>query len=178
MSNRFYTLCVVVLLLGAICATGCARAARDTTGFAIEKNITVAAPFEQTWQTVKAVLREKKLEIYTRDKRGTFVAFTDMHRGFGFLQPSRTKYSIELGEVSANETAIYIGAVKQVYGVTMLTYPDWHDRKLKNDAGAQELLTAIQDRIAKPAEAPAAASAPETAPAPAAATEAKDAAKS
>jgi len=67
---------VVILAAGA----GCARAARDTTGFARENSTIVDAPFKEAWQAVKGVLREQKLDIYTRDKRGTFVAYSKMHR--------------------------------------------------------------------------------------------------
>ena len=64
--NFLYFSILVVLVAGA----GCARAARDTTGFALNDSALVEAPFEETWQATKAVLREMDLEIYTRDKRG------------------------------------------------------------------------------------------------------------
>ncbi len=141
-----------ILILGAlvVCVAalgGCARAARDTTGFAIDNRITVDASFEDAWQTVKAVLREQDLDIYTRDKRGTFVAFSDMRRKYLILTPTRTKYTIQLDALSQEETTIHIEAVRQVYGVTLLTYPDWHDRKLTNAEGSQALLDAIQAKL-------------------------------
>ncbi|MBI2435142.1 MAG: hypothetical protein HYV26_19975 [Candidatus Hydrogenedentes bacterium] len=139
------TLLAGLVILSLLPLGGCARAARDTTGFSQEQNITVSAPFEQTWQTVKAVLREKGLELYTRDKRGVFVAYTPMKRRL--FQPKRVKYTIELAEVSSNETGVYVEMVNQVYGVTLLTYPGWHDRPAADTTGASEILSAVQARI-------------------------------
>ena len=47
------------LLLVVVALTGCARTARNTEGFAITDTATVDAPFMDTWQSVKEVLREK-----------------------------------------------------------------------------------------------------------------------
>jgi hypothetical protein len=134
-------------MLAALGATGCARAARDTTGFAVQKETTVKAPFEQTWQTVKSVLRDQGYNIYTRDKRGSFVAYTDMHR-FLLVQPRRIKYTVEVKPVDADQTSISVQAVRQVYGVTLLTYPDWHDRKMKDESAPAKLVEAVQAKIA------------------------------
>jgi hypothetical protein len=125
---------------------GCARAARDTTGFAQAGSASVAAPHEQTWQVVKTVLREQEYEIYTRDKRGTFVAYTPMKRRF--FQPHRVKYTIQLTEASSNETHVDIETMNQVYGVTLLTYPGWHDRQTGDSSGADRILQAVQSKIA------------------------------
>src|SRR5688500_4151028 len=84
---------------------GCARAARDTTGFAIETRGTVNASFEDTWNGVKGALREQGLAIYTRDKRGVFVAYSK-HKRSPLLQPHRVKYTIELGSVTDAQTDV------------------------------------------------------------------------
>lgn len=143
--RNILTFGALVVLLAA--AGGCARAARDTTGFAIENRLTVEAPFEEAWQAVKRVLREQELDIYTRDKRGTFVAFSDMNRKYLILTPTRTKYTIQLAALSEEETTIHVEAVRQVYGVTLLTYPDWHDRKLADDTAVLALLNAIEQQL-------------------------------
>lgn len=135
----------LVLILAA--GAGCARAARDTTGFARENSIIVDAPFKEAWQAVKGVLREQKLDIYTRDKRGTFVAYSKMHRRWRIFQPHRMKFTIEIASITPNETKIYIETVKQVYGVTLLTYPDWHDRKTTDDRMARAILDAVQAKV-------------------------------
>lgn len=150
------------LCCGAVLASGllggCARAARDTSGFAMTNSATVPAGFEDTWQAVKHVLREADYELYTRDKRGTFVAFTKEKRRL--LQPQRVKYTINLSVVAEKETKVDIEAVKQIYGVTLLTYPDWHDRKLSEDAGVQAILEALQAKIASPELTPVVEAAP------------------
>lgn len=133
------------LVVLAFLPLGCVHAARDTTGFAQNNELTVEAPFDQTWQTVKAVLREKELDIYTRDKRGTFVAYTPEKRRF--LQPNRFKYTFDLEAISDTETRIALDTRKQSYGVTLLTYPGWHDRKTAEAPESQALLDAIQARI-------------------------------
>lgn len=135
---------------------GCAKAKLDTTGFTMNGSATVDAGFEDAWQAVKAVLREGGYDLYTRDKRGTFVAYTKEKRRL--LQPQRVKYTINLSPVSDAQTQVEIEAVKQVYGVTLLTYPDWHDRKLDEDAGVQSILESLQAKVS----APATDAAPET----------------
>ena len=144
---RFYRVVFAVLALAALSVTGCARAARDTTGFAVHKEATVKAPFEQAWQATKSVLRDQGYNIYTRDKRGTFVAYTDMHR-FLLVQPRRIKYNVEVKPVDKEQTSISVEAVRQVYGVTLLTYPDWHDRKLTDESAAAKLVEAVEAKIA------------------------------
>jgi hypothetical protein len=142
-------LVLLPVLAGLAMIPGCARAARDTAGFAIENTLTVEKPFEEAWQIVKSVLREEELELYTRDKRGTFVAYSKMRRNL-LLQPHRVKYTIEIGPLSEEETSIYIQTVRQVYGVTLLTYPGWHDRKTEGATRTQEIIAAIEAKAAAP----------------------------
>jgi hypothetical protein len=142
-----WSLLVLLAVLAAL--GGCARAARDTTGFSITDTATVNAPFSDAWQMAKAVLREKGYDLYTRDKRGVFVAFTGQHHSL--LRLNRTKYTVSLHPASDSATEVTIESVRQVYGTTLLTYPGWHDRKATRHEEAQELLKAIQ---AKAGEAP------------------------
>ncbi len=143
----FRNVIVALLCITAFC--GCARTLRDTRGFAMENSITVDAPFKDAWQIVKGVLRAQDLDLYTRDKRGTFVAFSKTWKHFSFLQRHRMKYTIELAPVSEEETRIYIETIRQVYGVTLLTYPDWHDRKATNNAEAVKILKAVEEKAAE-----------------------------
>ncbi|MBX3175857.1 MAG: hypothetical protein KF886_00710 [Candidatus Hydrogenedentes bacterium] len=142
--NRSKFLCGSVLLVIATLPLGCAHAARDTTGFALNHAVVVDAPFDATWQSVKDVLREKELDIYTRDKRGHFIALTPERRRL--LQPNRYKYTIDLEAVSDNSTRVALDTRKQTYGVTLLTYPGWHDRKTEETGEPEALLEAIQAR--------------------------------
>ena len=141
----------VLLALVPLMMFGCARAAKDTTGFALDDAASVPADFEQTWQAVKSVLRDRGLDIYTRDTRGLFVAYSKMKRRI--FVPARIKYTIELGEVSDTETAVNIETLKEVYGVTLLTYPDWHARRATDHTEAQAILEAVKAKIAAPEEA-------------------------
>jgi hypothetical protein len=137
-----------MLVLATLAPLGCVHAPRDTTGFALNHEVVVNASFDQTWQTVKDILREHELDIYTRDKRGRFVAYTPEKRRL--LQPNRYQYTFQLEAISENETHIALDTRKQAYGVTLLTYPGWHDRKTTESPDSQALLDAIQARISAP----------------------------
>lgn len=138
----------VWILVAALCLTvGCARTQLDTAGFESVDSATVSAGFEETWQATKAVLREMKLEVYTRDKRGEFVALSQMQRRYRVLTPQRAMLTIRIEEVSAESTAVTVETVQQVYGVTPLTYPDWHERGTPDNALAVAILDALRNRI-------------------------------
>lgn len=135
----------LTLLLVAAVAAGCARAARDTSGFAMIDKATVSAPLMDTWQAAKAVLREQAMDIYTRDKRGVLVAYAPMRRSL--LVPNRVQFTITMAESSPTSTEITVESVKQVYGVTLLTYPAWHDRKTTDNQQALAILEAVQAKL-------------------------------
>ena len=136
---------LLALCLGAALLGGCARAALDTSGFALNDTTTVAASFEDTWQAVKSVLRERELVIDTRDKRGRFVAFDQ--KKSSLFRNSRTRYTIELGHISESETAVNIETLREIYGTTLLTSPDWHARPAKDDAEAKAILDALVAKL-------------------------------
>lgn len=138
---------LVSLFLCAVALGGCARAARSTEGFAMTDSVTVSAPLEETWQATKEVLRERELDLYTRDKRGRFVAYSEMNRQLRIFTPKRVQYTITLDESAPGSTEVTIETMRQVYGVTLLTYPDWHDRKTEDNSEALAILEAIQQRL-------------------------------
>ena len=131
------------ILAAMVSGMGCARAARDTTGFAMQDSAIVEAPFEEAWQTTKAVLREMELDVHTRDKRGRFVAYSGMTRRRLFV-PNRVQYTVVLEPASPDTTKVVIETMKQVYGVTLLTYPDWHDRKTQDNSTALEIIERLE----------------------------------
>lgn len=135
----------IAMLLAPALLAGCATAARDTTGFSLTHSATVPVSMMDAWQVTKAVLREHDLEIYTRDKRGRFEAYSQSGRRMMSLQ--RVRHNIELVEHSPGETTVYIDTVRQVYGVTLTTYPDWHDRMTTDDRQALAILDEIQAKI-------------------------------
>jgi hypothetical protein len=142
----FSVICACVLLAAAV--SGCATAKRDTTGFAMRDSVTVDQPFTEAWQTTKRVLRDSDLFLYTRDKRGTLVAYTEMKRDMLIFTPHRTQFTFTIEEVGATRTRIDVETIDQVYGVSMLTYPDWHDRKTSKNEKALDILARIQERVA------------------------------
>ena len=145
---KYAWLSLGLLMCGAMLSGGCARAARDTTGFAMEDTAIVEAPFDDAWQMAKAVLREQKYDIYTRDLRGTFVAYTPMHRGIFNPKPTRTKFTFVFEDLNNNTTQVHATTVDQVYGVTLLTYPGWHDRKTTDNGKTLAIVEAIQAKAA------------------------------
>jgi hypothetical protein len=118
------------------------RAARNTEGFATTGTVTVNKSLPDAWQAVKEVLRDKGLDLYTRDKRGVFIAFSPMKRNL-FLVPTRIKYTVALESLSDSSTKVTVDAVRQVYGVTLLTYPNWHDRKTTDGTLKDDILSAL-----------------------------------
>lgn len=136
---------VAAVLVAAAALAGCVRAARDTQGFAVLDTGTANASFDATWQAAKGVLRERGLELYTRDKRGVFVAYTkSKHQS---LAHKRMEYTVTLEAVSDTETKVSIESVRQAYGVTLLTYPGWRDRKTTDHKDAPAILEAIQAKV-------------------------------
>lgn len=133
---------LLISLALTLALAGCAKAARNTEGFAITNTATVNKPMPEAWQLAKEVLREQEFDIYTRDTRGVFVAFSKMKRTL-FLVPHRVKYTIAMEAVSDNATKVTVETVKQVFGVTLLTYPGWHDRKATDDSVAAAFLSAL-----------------------------------
>ncbi|MCP4644171.1 MAG: hypothetical protein GY851_27260 [bacterium] len=134
-------------LLVVVLGGGCARAALDTAGFQMVDDATFKAPMEDTWQAAKSVLREMDLELYTRDKRGRFVAYTPMKRKYVVLTPQRNQLNVTLEAVGSETTKVSVETMRQVYGVTLLTYPDWHDRKTTDNRMAQEFLAALKTKM-------------------------------
>jgi hypothetical protein len=144
--------CLVMALLPVLAVVlmgGCARAARDTSGFALENTAELEMPFDEAWQLVKSVLREQELELYTRDKRGSFTAYTKKKRALGVFRPNRTQYTVDLAKITDDSTFVRVETIRQVYGVTLLTYPDWHDRKGTDASGAEAMLQEILARAKK-----------------------------
>jgi hypothetical protein len=141
-------LVLLCLTLPVATLLGCARAAENTTGFTLEERIEIDAAFEPTWQAVKGALREMELDIYTRDKRGVFVAHAYRDRQwFNWFTPERIEFSVQVRPLTSERTAITVEAVRQVYGVTLMTYPDWHDRPLEQDERIAELLARVRSRL-------------------------------
>lgn len=131
----------ISLLFMLMLDAGCARAARDTSGFAVIDTIDVNAPTEQVWLATRDTLREMDFDIYTRDKKGLFVAYAGEKRRW--MVPYRTKHTLVIEPLTAISTRITAETVDQVYGVTLLTHPGWHDRKTTDNSRTLEVLQAV-----------------------------------
>jgi hypothetical protein len=136
-----------VLLFLSVAGLGCARAARDTTGYSIENSATVDAPFQETWLAAKEVLRDLDLQLYTRDKRGRFVAYSEMQRQLRLFTPHRTQLTVVLDPVGPDRTQVDVESLHQVYGSTLLTHPDWHARPTEDNDIALAILEGIQAEV-------------------------------
>jgi len=145
---RLAVLTVVAIGISAL-ANGCASAKRDTAGFAQEQAVTVDASFDETWVAVKDTFLKQDYELYTRDKRGFFEAFSKTKRVLKAFAPRRVKYTVELTPIADDQTRVFISAVKQSYGVTLLTYPGWHERKTTGDVGVDAILAAVGETVAR-----------------------------
>ena len=152
-------LLTMTLALAVAGLSGCATAKKDTTGFAIQQEVVLEQPYAEAWQHVKRTLLANDYEVYTRDKRGTFVAYKGGKSFLGVLNSPREKYTVDLEPVTNSQTKVSVEAVKQVYGVSLTTYPDWHDRKTMKDENVSELLAALSgtplEETAPAEEAPA-----------------------
>jgi hypothetical protein len=135
-----------LVVLVCVVVVGCARAARDTTGFEVVETATVDASLLDAWQAGKAVLREQGLNLYTRDTRGILVAYTEVERRLR-VEPRRIRYTLTFEALSDTATEVRVEKVRQVYGVTVLTYPGWHDRQTTDSSDAAEILSAIQSKL-------------------------------
>jgi hypothetical protein len=175
MRRILFTICTLTAAAGAL--GGCATAAKDTTGFATQREIVVAKPFTETWVATKDVLVASELLVYTRDKRGTFEAFDGPTNPIPYIRNRRMKYTIDLIAESNTTTRVQLQATRQVYGSSLTTYPDWHDRKTDDAERLDEIAAAIEakalgleampamDAEAEAPEAPAESAAPAEAPA-------------
>ncbi len=140
MCCRFLRVFVPVTILAVV--AGC-QSTPDPSAPPPTVSAVVEKDFESAWAGTRDVLLERGLQIYTRDKRGLFVAFTPTKRVM-IVSPRRTKLTISLEPVSPQTTRVSVETIKQHYRVTLLTYPDWRDVQKGTDPGkGQELLDAI-----------------------------------
>lgn len=137
-----------IALAALLAAAGCATIHKDTTGFAKRDSLIVGEGLEPTWFAVKTVLREHKYDIYTRDTNGAFVAYSPERRRW--LNPNRTQFTIEIEEIAENQSRVTIATLDQEYGVTLLTYPAWHNQPTGENTRALQLLEAIHDKVGPP----------------------------
>jgi hypothetical protein len=129
-------------LLFVVAASGC-QSTPATVEAPPHVSANVPAEFETAWESTRAVLLQRGFQIYVRDKRGIFVAYTPTKRKLVFF-PERTKLTVTLRSSSAAETTVAVETIRQHYRVTLLTYPDWRDVPgTADEAAGQAVLDAI-----------------------------------
>lgn len=85
----------------------------------------VPQAFEAVWQATRTTLKEQDLEIYTRDKRGLFVAHTKKKGTFSI--PNRERITVALERVTAASTRVTVEAVRERYRMPLLRHPGWKE---------------------------------------------------
>ena len=123
--------CAVSLCLVVVCGlvvVGCksTRGDEGATPIVTVDSLMVGAGFEEVWQETRRALLEQGYEVYTRDTRGLFVAYTKVKRRL-LLFPHRMQVSVTLERVSTDSTRVSVETIHQKYRVSLLTYPDWRD---------------------------------------------------
>lgn len=138
-------ICFALICLGF--AAGCKSAPEIVAAPPAVSSTVIAGSFEDVWQITRQTLLDQKYEIYTRDTRGLFVAYTKVKRHLLFF-PRRTQFTITLESVSPDATRVGVETIQQRYRVTLLTYPDWRDhREPAEVAAAEAILNAIERAV-------------------------------
>ena len=132
-------------LIGILLVAGCSTAPPVDEALGAVDSVVVQASLEEAWQAVKGVLRDQEYLIYTRDKRGLFVAYTNMKRRR--LTPRRQQITVTLHAQTRVSTEVTVEMVQQTYGVSLLTYPGWHDLKTDDHSMGQLILAAVAERL-------------------------------
>jgi hypothetical protein len=110
----------------------------------------VGGEFRQVRDVVRDVLRESPVEIYTRDKRGVFVAYANVRRAF--LTPRRLRLVVTLERVSESSTRVSVQTFPEAYTVQLLTYPAWRPAAFGDDSRAREIVSSIEKRVGEAGE--------------------------
>ncbi len=109
----------------ALCA-GCAKSPPKALPDVPVDSIVLAVEFDDVWQATKTALKEQGYEIYTRDKRGMFVAYTKKKRTFSI--PNRARITVLLERVTTSSTRVSVEAVQERYRMPILRYSGWNEQ--------------------------------------------------
>lgn len=138
------------LLLAALGA-GCASTPPAQPAEVPLESTVLQAEYEDVWQATRRALQASELDIYTRDKRGMFVAFDEKKRLFSI--PRRARITVIVERVTTSSTRVSIEAVRERYRMPILRHPGW-----KEEAGGdltelkRELLASIEAQALAPPE--------------------------
>lgn len=145
--GRFALVVCLVAVCGLV-AAGCKSTPGNQPPPAAKvDSLTIQGSFQEVWQGTRQALLDQRYEIYTRDKRGLFVAYTKVKRRL-LIFPHRIQLTVTVEAVSVDEIRLSVETVHQKYRVSLLTYPDWRDDPIpaEGDEG-RVLLEAIKEGI-------------------------------
>jgi hypothetical protein len=114
----------------------------------VTSNLETVVPlaFEDAWLTTRDALIEQNYKIYTRDKRGMFIAYSKERRTLLFV-PHRIQFTIVIEEVTGETSRVSIESVQQRYKISFLSYPGWVSDvdELPEDTG-QSIIDALNSK--------------------------------
>lgn len=115
-----------ILLAGVVAAAGCASAPPPPPPEVPVASAVLPYEFTSVWQAAKTTLKDQDYDIYTRDKRGMFVAHTKKKGTFSI--PNRARITVVLERVTTNSTRVTVEAVRERYRMPLLRHPGWKER--------------------------------------------------
>lgn len=141
------------LLAGGLAVvSGCRTAPAVAPDVTTTDEIVLEAPYAEAWEATRDTLRALEYTLYTRDKRGLFVAYSKERR-HRILIPRRTQFSLVLEPVTPTQTRVTVETLPQRYWVTLLTYPDWRESPEPADPEeGRAILRDIRMRLEKTAK--------------------------
>lgn len=142
------------LLIALVVAAGCAGGPPPTPPDVPTASAVLPHDFDTVWQAAKDALREQDYEIYTRDKRGMFVAHTPRKGTFSI--PNRARITIVLERVTTSSTRVTVEAVQERYRMPLLRHPGWREQPhVDLQDRRQAVLDGIAANVAETANQPA-----------------------
>lgn len=127
-------------------AAGCASAPPPPPPEVAVDSVVLEREFDAVWQATKTALIEQDYEIYTRDLRGMFVAYTKKTGTFSI--PNRARITVVLERVTTNSTKVSVEAVQERYRMPLLKYPGWKEQpKVDLTQRRQEVLETIESTV-------------------------------
>lgn len=103
--------------------------------------------FDEVWEATRTALKDLKYRIYTRDKRGLFIAYSKQRRTLFFF-PYRTQFAVTIDEADNGGVRVAVESIRQRYRVSLLTTPGWRD-DVEGEVGTKgfEVLEAIRGNL-------------------------------
>ena len=115
-----------VILAAIVAAAGCASTPPPAPPEVPTESAVLPYEFDSVWQATRDTLKGQNYEIYTRDKRGMFVAHTPRKGTFSI--PNRARITVILERVTAGSTRVTVEAVRERYRMPLFRNPGWKEQ--------------------------------------------------